>query len=573
MKASIGFSMVVFASAVLCSHASESIYPYLPAGMIVSVALILLTILYQDSVDKSTAFIALSTFILLSVLYKTTLFMLPTSLIGYDTGLYAQLIQIVASTNRLSPLNSSVVSFYAKAPLFILLVSITDIVGRTTTKVALIVYPLLVGILYPVMAFAFARRVAPVEPLRIATIASAVSTVGTLSLQYGFHPIAQTLAVLLWLPFLLIVARYYIHNRNSDFLLLSLLLAALLLTHKAPGIVVIGTFLCLLAFDISTRKLDQRRPIVNNKSVIVLLLLSGIALVVQLTFLTDYLGRFTLLGIALLSPEFLSVFFERILTLFGGSGSAAPQASESVINPLLVTLMNTLYGLFLFPLAALGWTWLFVRNRSDPNVRVVLAGSAFIMAIVLLGYIRRSVVNPRRFVFFAGVILVVLASIAISLISNDIGDRLSIAKIPTALLLLFMLLATQSFATPALPNHSVDERDYLTTTELSAKQFTHSYVPGQVHTDNFYAIKPPASPAKLGQPREYISMEEELLWRSENLTSHNYVLLRKDVKVYRTSGKVWRLTWDVQRWFDQKYSQVYSNDDVRMYTKPHNRSM
>jgi hypothetical protein len=573
MKASIGLSITVFATAVFYSHSVGAIFPALPTGMIVAVGVVLLAILSHHSVNRQTAFIGLLVFVFLSTLYKVTLFMFPASLIGYDTGFYAQQIQTITTTNRLGALDDSIISFYTKAPLFLLLTSIAGFINGTTTKMALVVYPIVVGVMYPIFAFVFTRRIAPTKPLRIATIASAIATVGTLSLQYGFHPISQTLAVMLWLPFLYILIRYYIYKIRVDFLLMMILLIALLYTHKAPGIVVIGTLLFLLGINILIRYLNHPRPVQEYKPILTLLLLSGIAISLQLAFLTDYLARFIYKGVALLSPKFFSTFFERILALFGSSGrSAGSQIPEAVISPLLALLINTQYALLLFPFAAVSWVALFVRKRSDPNVQVILASSAFVMLIVVTGYLRRSVVNPRRFTFFAEVLLIVLAAIGIGWVFVAVDNRLHVAKVSTALMLVIALLAVQSFAAPALPNHPVGSRDYLTTTELNGKKFTQSHVPNKVHTDRFYAVKPPANPAELGQSSKYVSMEEELLWRSENLTSHNYILFRENVDIYRTAGKSWRLTWNAQRWFSQKYSQVYSNGDVTMYVSSYNIS-
>lgn len=573
MKASIGLSMIVFAIAAFYSHYAGSIFPALPIGMVVAVGVISLAILRHSSVNRQTALIALSAFIFLSILYKFAIFTFPASLIGYDTGLYAQLVQIITNTNQLAFLDESLVSFYTKAPLFLLLISVTDLIGGITTKTAFVIYPMAIGIIYPLFAFVFCRWIAPFESLRIATIAAAIATVGTLSLQYGFHPIAQTLAVMLWLPFLLTVTRYYIHRTQSDLLMLIILVTALLYTHKASGIVVIGTLLFLLGFDTITQNHNHPRPIQRYKAVLTLLLLAGVAVSLQLMFLTDYFRRFVLKGMALLSPEFLTIFSERIFALFSSnSASSASQVPEAVISPFLTLLSNIQYALLLFPFAAVSWVALFIRNRTDPNVRVLLASSAFVMVLVVLGYVRRSVFNPRRFTFFAEVLLIVLAAIGIGWVFVAIDIRLPTVKIPTALILVFALLVVQAFAAPALPNHPIGSRDYLTTAELNGKKFTNSYVPGKVHTDRFYAIKPPTNPAKLGQSSKYISMEEELLWRSGNLTSHDYVLFRDNVDIYRTTGISWRLTWDAQRWFGRKYSRIYSNGGVTMYANFQNIS-
>lgn len=565
--------MTIFAAVVFYSHHAGVVFPALPVGMVVAVGILLLSVLRHAVVTRQTAFLALAGFILLSTLYKVYLFSYPASLVGFDTGLYAHQAQLLLDASHIQGLESAEIGFYAKAPLFILLNALFGLLGGTSPETAMVVYPIVVGVIYPVSAFILAQHIAAREPLRTAAISAAVAAVATLSLQYGFHPIAQTLAVVLWLAFLLALVRYYDRRTRADFLLVIVFLTALLLTHKLPGIVVGGTLLTLLGITILSEGREGSQTLRSSAPILPLLIFTWVTVFAQMTFITEYIKRVVLRGIVVVSPTFFSTFVERVFAVFGGSdpggGATAPNA---VINPLLILLMNNLYTITLFPLAAVGWVALLARQRTDPYTQIVLAGSGFLMLFVVLGYVRRVVANPRRFTFFAEVILIVLAAAVIGWLFVAIDRSFSLAKVPVVFGIVLFLLTAQVFAVPALPNHPVGPRDYLTETEIQGKQFTQSHVPNRVHTDFFYAAKPPANPTQVGEPRKYLSMDEELLQRSNNLTRHDYVLYRENVEVYHTPGKFWRLNWDAVSLFNRTYSRVYSNDGTTVFIHTPNQS-
>ncbi|MFC7157490.1 hypothetical protein ACFQPA_18850 [Halomarina halobia] len=567
MRVSLGLSISVFSIAILYSHTVNSLFPILPVGIVIAVGIPLFAVLRRSTVDRRTAYAVLSMFVLLSTLHKVYIFSFPASLIGYDPGLYVQQIDQLIEANRVSAIDETEISFYSKAPFFLLLVAAISFVGGVTPEAAMIVYPVIVGVMYPVSAFAIIRRIAPVDPLRTATVGTAPATVAALSLHYGFHPLAQTLAVVLWLAFVISVTRYYVHRTSADFLVIMLLLMAMLSTHKVPGVLVVGTFLLLFVGTLSTHSVSEMQDAWRDRSVRSLLLLTGVTLFAHWTFIAEFIDR-VLFRIALLfSPTFLTIFLERVFRLFGGGAASGGPASEAIVSPLVVFLMNNLYAVVLFPLAAIGWVALFVRHRSDPATRVLLTASALISFLVVLGYVQRVAVNPRRFTFFAEVLLLVLVAVVIGrLVATGARGR---TPVTGAIIfgLLLVLLSTQVFATVALPNHPVSSPDGLTAGEQQAKRFTHAHVPGEVHTDFFYAVKPPADPSRSGESEKYISMGEELLNQSENLSRHDYVLYRERVDTHRTPGKTWRVTWDAQRYLDGEYSRIYSNNDVTLYTR------
>ena len=573
MRLSLGISMGVFAAVVFYSHQVGGIFPALPVGMVVAVGVLLVSVLHRPVVNRQTAFVALAGFTLLSMLYKIYLFSYPASLVGFDTGLYAHQTQLLLDANHVQGLEAAEIGFYARAPLFILLNALIALLGGTSPEAAMVVYPIIIGVIYPVSAFILAQHIAVREPLRTAAISAAVAAVATLSLQYGFHPLAQTLAVALWLALLLALVRYYDRRTRADFLLVAVFLTSLLLTHKIPGIVVGGTLLTLLGVTTLTEKREVSQTLGSSAPILPLLIFTWITVFVQITFITGFIRRVVLRGVVAISPTFFSTFVERVFALFGGSDPAGgATAPDAVINPLLVFSMNNLYTITLFPLAAVGWVALFIHQRTDPYTRVVLAGSGFLMLFVVLGYVRRVVANPRRFTFFAEVILIVLAAAVVGWLFVIIGRSFSLAKVPVIFGIVLFLFMAQVFAMPALPNHPVGPRDYLTETELQGKRFTQSHVPDRVHTDFFYAAKPPANPSQVGEPRKYLSMDEELLQRSNNLTRHDYVLYRKNVGVYNTPGKLWRLNWNAVRLFNRTYSRIYSNDGTTVFIHSVNQS-
>ncbi|WP_227356312.1 hypothetical protein [Haladaptatus salinisoli] len=567
MKRIFSLSFVVFAGSVIYANVSGNVFPTLPVGFLLAVGLPLVSLLFRDSMNARTALAYVGGIVFLSVLYRCHVFLFPASVVGHDPGLYAQQVGQLMETGRLGSIQESEISFYTKAPLFLVLIGAFGTLVRLPPAEAMVIYPVVVGVFYPLIAFALVRCVASEEGWRLPCIAATIAATATLSLRYGFWPVAQTLAVMLWLVFVVVVVRYYTDRDPRFFLLLALLLFALIFTHKIPGFVVAGTFVTLIAFDRLVRDgaTESMAEKLRSRSVRTLAALAAVAVLVQWVFVTDYAYRVVLRMALLATPQALAAFAERFTSLFlgGASGGSMQYEWANPLNPLLLFFLMNTYAIALIPLAGLGWLVLFLRRRREPSTRVLLAATAFITAMIALGYLRRAVANPRRFTFIGEILLVVLASVAVYRLVPS-GTRLPTR--PLRLLIVGMLLTANLFAIPAFPAHPEAPRSYFVTTEMAGKRFVDERVDGTVHTDYVFANAPPANPALVGPEEKYSSLSEELLNRSNALYRHQHVLFRETVSVYRTPGESWRPTWRPERGFDREYHRTYDNGDVVLYS-------
>lgn len=564
MRLSVGISSVVFAIGVLASHATGRLYPFLPTGMVLALGLLVFSLFHRKSVSPRLVPPYLAYIVVLSVVYRTYIFTFPESMVGYDPGLFAHQSQLMMNAGSLNGIDPNSLSFYPKAPLFLILIGVFGQFAGLPAKEAMGIYPIVVGTLYPSVVFVLASWLAPRDRRRIGCIAATVAVTGTLSLRYGFWPLPQTLGVMLWLTFLILTMRYYVRHDLRDFLILLLLLLASAYTHKFPVIVIVGTLVLVLILEFTVRDPAGSRSTKRGRTAFSLLLLAGTVVTFQWLFQTDLI--YTVVQRVTAALYVVSHLGERIASLFGGGSSGAGgYVGATAINPLLVYLLMNLYGVGLYPLSGFQWLSAFRNQRTDPAVRVLLASASFVVLLMGFGYVIPTVLNPRRFTFFAEVLLISLAVAAVArLLPTDAVKSVPWRKV-LASSLLVCLLALQAFSAPALPDHPTTSRDYFTVQEMSGKEFAADYVDGDVYTDRLFAVRPPANPSRVGPSDKYRPISEELVQRAEVLYSHGYVLYRKDVNVYWLAGSALRLTWNPKQGLNRRYNRVYSNAEVTVY--------
>ncbi|WP_423747116.1 glycosyltransferase family 39 protein (plasmid) [Haladaptatus sp. SPP-AMP-3] len=532
-------------------HLNGRLYPSLTVGV---GAVTVLFVAYVVSVGSFPTRYLLAALVCLSVYYRALVVLFPSSYVGVDPDKYAGVIVSLMETGRVVNLDFP---FYGKAPFFLVSGALTgDVMGVDALRM-LDVYAFVFGALFPLLAYVVARRL---SSERVGIYATLLVAVGAASVIYATSPLAQTLAVGLWIPFLVVFGRYLRYKRTVDLVLTFLFTVAMVYTHKLTALLVFGTVVGSSAFILLQSREWMDDPIkraTTPSTLLMLTVLSGVLVVVQLTIITDYIvgviGRF-LLALQVTSVETVHV---------------VPRAATPVASEPVNFVLRRGHGLTLVPLA--GIAWLVLARRTDSHeTRAILAGIAVCIALTGVGAVSVSAVNPSRMYFYMELLLFVVVAVAV-LRRHVPGRRRSVA-----VLAVFLLLVTSQLITPlVVPDHPQGERQYLTAEETAAKRFS-THVPGDIATDFFYA----KSTVRLHNPRPtrlddpsadtYMYMDEELLNHTTLNEDTRYIAYRTQVRVYRTYGAMqgrWELTYDPEPGFDRRHERVYSNGGVVVYRR------
>jgi len=194
---------------------------------------------------------------------------------------------VIIETNSIDSLS---ISFYNTAALFTTLGAVTAILTKTTPRQAFHIFPIIIGIVIPLVAFAISQRISPLRKTT-ALVAALLATLAFGSIHYSVTPRPHTLS----LPFLtisfLMLIRYFDHPLDRFFALLGLVGISMSLTHKLPLLVFIAGLSVTVGY--SSLRSDSLK---NNRMGWRLTGLGGCLLALQWLFVTDYLESVVEIG-------------------------------------------------------------------------------------------------------------------------------------------------------------------------------------------------------------------------------------------------------------------------------------
>ncbi|WP_049972881.1 hypothetical protein [Haladaptatus cibarius] len=548
VKAVVVATCWILTAAVIVTHLDGALYPSLTVGVGLVVAMLAGIVLFVPSLPTK---LVLTLIVALSVFYRTYIVLFPASYLGMDPDKFAAAMVVLMKTGRVTTLDFN---FYGEAPAFLVSGAMTGQVLGLPGLAILDVYAVAFGFFFPLVGYVLARSLATT---RAGLYAALLGSVATASVMWSVMPIAQTLAVAFWLMLLFVLGQYLEGKQHRYVILTFVLAVSLLYTHKATTLLVFGTIVaCAIAIFVNRDRwsFDAVRQATSVSTLFVLALLSAVFVFIQLAILTDY----------------LPLVVGRLLVALGSGGGTTtpppidPTAAVPVAQDLASFVFRRSYGLLLVPLAGLGWFLLY--RRSDSNyVSTVLAGSAVAVALMSVGVVSLSAVNPSRIYFFAELLFCVLVAATI-LNRHRPGQRRRLLVAVLLPLLLFSQLATPLVA----PDHPQGERQYLTAQEVEAKQFS-GHIPGRIATDMYYAREVVQLNDQEANDRTYVSVDGQLLngTVTENGNT-SYVAFREDARVYRLYGQLkgrWRLTYNPTPRYDRAYDRVYTNGGVSVYDR------
>lgn len=537
IKSALIVLLVVFAAAILHSHATGSLYPAAHVGLFAS-ALVCAGLSFQTHSRHGIA-VTLGMIVVVATAYRLHLYGYPGTYHSIDTEWFLANAQTLTDTGSVDRLPAG---FYRSAPAYPIALSIIQQVTGSGLFITQAAVPLFMGIGTPLLAWLFVGCLRPGD-YRARRLAATIAAIATYGVFHSWLPIAQSLTVL---PFLLCLWLLAAADRGLSHaqVVLSLvpLLAILVFSHKIPA-VLLAIILVALVVVSSTR--ITKAP--NRYALVALLAVT--LLFIQMTIVTDYI-----LGVVGTAAG--------VFSLGGGGGAPLEQAAATATSTgALSTVLRGANLLGILSVGGLAWIygasqWYQSRETGWAVLTIAIAiCTAFALAFIPSGI-------PTR-----GLIMIepaLAALIAVALLAVYRSSR------PTAQYLVggvvVVLLATQAFAVIGMPDGPGQPTRYPAENELEGKQFVHDHARSQPHMVSRYATQmtTPAQPeTRYGPPH----LDRALLAGSVNPDEHPTILYRER-DIYHTTEGWYRLRWTPTEQYDRVYHQPYDGGSVSYYMAP-----
>lgn len=572
-------------------------------------------------------YIVLVTLLLLSAMYRVYIFQVPPQgvVIGVDGNQNIIDIANLVESGRTYSIDNY---FYSRAPLYFILgaflVSVLDI----STKWAMGAYPLLMGIIPPLVAVLLSRSLSLKREHQI--VAGGLTALGATSVNYGFASIPESLALMILLTLLLSIIGYQKQNSPTGLLIVSIIfISSLVFTHKLP-LVFLGVLFCISWFlkiysensAILKIKKDNFEKLEYAIQLVIILALT-IGMTVTLYHIGGlYFIPFVLLIIggasrvnskasskkppeinnsglyfsiicfvlafllfAYIAPKFFSGSIVQILLSFLSPTRAPitgnPINSEFVSAPkppFLIDLLFTKSGLvhafalILIPPSVIGGLHILRQKPEKPATHIITGGVVTTIGLLLFGFINSSSVSYLRFLMLGEALMMVSSTTVIAGVNptgkvNSVLDRSHLIKVKKILPILVILIIVifQLSATISAPDSRKGHEFYVSGEEVTAKQWGYNYIPSNIKTDWYYSII--TFPFVDSHQTVFNAFHpDDLLLAQLHNRDYEYLAIRSK-PVLRTGGGIFKLEWDPQGAVNDRYNRVYTSGKVGFYQK------
>lgn len=538
-KPVISASLVSFSVGVIYAHGSGRLFPWITLGTLVAILLTTGIALYISSLSSMETYTLLVGLIGLGVLYRIFVFAFPESMVGIDPDNYAIWTQQVLTAGSTSVLDPAI--FYRFAPVFLLFIGMTKLIGGMSVVEAPVVFSLAMGILYPLTAVVFVRRLSPSR--NVAVVTAGLTAFASLSIQYSYAPVAMTTGLLLWATLLLLVILFLADGRRSILTVVTLVLLLIMFTHKLPLLVIA---IVLLSTYFLNRLFKKER----TSTVLLRLSLFGFLLaLIQWITLTEFIN--TVINRVLVALTILSV-------------ESVPVQYPAAVKPLETVpriLWMRSHGLVLLPIAGAAWLFVLSRYRERNTAQVILAAASVTTVLVAVGIVASTAFNPQRGLVFAELVLPPL--VAVFLVN---GIRKYRWGRGASCLILTLIVITSLFSLVAVPDYGYTPRYYLTEREVQTKSFGHHYATETIYTDQYAWEETIPARIKKGRPQQgqYKRVGDPLFNGTLDELDRSYVLFRTNVRVYWTPSGL-RLTWNPDEELPKSYHVIYDSNGATLY--------
>lgn len=538
--------LLLFAGMALGTHIFEQLFPVIPLTVVAAMGVILITYYGTEKVGVPIALICLVALVGMVWIYQ-----FPASMLRNDPdriALWSQHIIDAGSVDAVRPHSS----FYADAPLMLLLAALVGIVVDTTARWAFLIWPVLSTTVLPITAAAIASRLWSDSDITVITaILAATFTHGWM---YSYGALPQTASVYLWAGFILVgvlLVRQAV-SKPTGLAMMSLLFVGSVFAHKISVFVMVaavgGALAVLIALGTAGFRPGNGQPL--QKTFLSLSLISAGLLVIQWEHITGYTDRAV----------------GRILAIGSSpSGTDAPTHTAAVaVNADVLSIVS--YSMHIVTgLAVGGLCWLYLARRDyfDDGVVYLLSACAVVTAMAVVA-IFAPIANGRIHFFAEPLLAVVIAAGLVAAFRRDgaIGSTKTLA-----IVVVIGFISIQMFVAPATPDYPGTSTGYLTQSEVDAKLWGEQHA-DLIHTDQrFERENPPRNIEALVYPDTYQSLGEEVL--SGEISDEYACVAYRDGSdgIHAVPDGSYQMTWDFETAVQSEFGQVYSNSDVRQYCR------
>ncbi|WP_252699689.1 hypothetical protein [Natronosalvus vescus] len=553
--------LLLFSIVIIGIH-QYGLFPAVLVFALISLGLVLVAaVLFRTPVMASITFI-----IGVAVIYRLIVFLYPATLIGVDTDKKAYWTSEVLRVGSTDGIRSD---FYQQAPLYhIHSASIAEIANISVID-SFVIYPLLSGIIVPLTSAILVRLIIPGNSDVPSVIAATIAAVSTAVMQQSYWPIAQTFSLFVWCIFIISLALYLKRRPQKQLLILTLCVVSLVYSHKLPLVLVLGLLAATgIALYLVRSESSSTGVSIQERPELSMFVLCGLILFLHWGYVSYYMDD----------------VIRRITVLFASGSASAPSAPSiptavDPVNPGLIgqtiAYPNSLSLFFershaVVLLLVAGGCWAYIayelytgRRLEKETTSLVLGGAAFGVILTALGVISIGALNPNRPLMMIEPLLAVI--IAITVYSflwgrQNIGHYLGVFVV-------VLLLITQLFAAPAIPDYPNTPRYYLTADEVEGKSFGCEYMNETIHTD-YYSyqerfINGEHCDAYYPMDRGY--SDSPLFNGTVTEKDFNTIAYRPSVDVYLGTHSRWKLNWDIESELDAEYSRTYNNGGFYLY--------
>ncbi|MDS0261442.1 hypothetical protein NDI56_18735 [Haloarcula sp. S1CR25-12] len=452
------------------------------------------------------------------------------SMIGNDADKVAVAVERIATSGSLDSIAQ--IFFYNVASGFHILAAQTGLITGFDGRNALVIYPILFGFLPVFGAVSIARRLGD-----DGIVAGALAGVAGPLLAYSVQPVPQLLTALLVIPITGLLFLWTETWSRRSFVALVIPLVLMLFAHKTSMLVVTG--IAVTTFGL----VDNRRAAIR------LVILVSCGLVFQWLYLTSFLRSAVLVVIA---PAIKGATLE--------TGGVVLRSTRPVLPGLVGGILKNADWIGLSVAGAAGWALLAKRNlKQRCNQKGILLAVGFVCG----AFVFVSIFGPG----IAVVRTSVVAAVPLCLLAGHLVEE---SPKSVAVAVLSLLVVAQVGVPPASPDHPSQNRQFLSSEELIAKQ-TISEVTTEVYTDEQYA-------------RELSSIETDRTYRTGRaefasqrgwhviglplyngtVTSVEERIVVRDITLYKKVGTR-KILYDPQKRLASDRSRTYSSGSVHLY--------
>jgi len=503
-------------------------------------------------------YVVLMISIILSASYKMFVFNYPESLIGQDPDSFATYAHLTILTGDAS---IPYLSFYSEAPLYHVLIGIVSLVSRLSLPNSVGIFPLLSGILPPIIAGVITYKIS--KSTTAANLSVLITAILPITTLRAYWPIPQTLATLLFMILLYLLLKDTTGKKR--YLVLTILLfISIIYTHKLPGLPILMIFTLVLIDEWRTGRAVR----IDAKFTTVLLL--GILLLGQWIYATDFIGK---------PISFLQTLIISDRNFLSETSAGHPPFAGIPDPGWLSIFQSHSASLLLLTTAGIAWIILYANWENHAERKLLVATSILAGLTVISGFRAGDVdfIQPLRSFFLAEVFLIVLISISTAILIKKYRIK-KIISVFVSVLLVFQIFSVA--ASPAFPG---TPKYYLDSGETNAKQFGNQYVETTIYTDTYYASEtvdferidtkdhPAVLPSWVTSERKYREYDPHHLDGTLSQQGYLYILHRANVDVFLVGGRAgwarssYTIDWDAKGQLDSEYNRVYTNDDVHLY--------